>query len=635
MIIALFVSALVLAVPPGRADITTTGDVTPDPNTTTSSDDLYIGNTADGSMFIDDGSEVDSSYAFIGNYFDAAGAATVDGAGSTWTASGPMYVGYEGNGELTIINRGAVNSRGYIGARRDSAGLATVDGAGSTWNSSSMAVGLEGDGLLDITNGGTVNNGGYGFIGWKQGSTGLLTIDGTGSALTSHAMDVGAEGNGELKVTNGGTVNISAWGHIGARRDSTGLVTVDGTDSTWTSGSLIIGYEGNGDLKITNGGTVSSGGSSITSRQNSTGSVTVDGAGSTWTSGDMSIGGAGEGKLEITNGGAVNSISGQISYYSESTGLVTVDGPGSTWALASDLIISRYGQASLTITNGGQVNNRSARIATLGGSAIVTVDGHGSTWINSSSVYVQGSLVVSNGGSVIASSLNINYGTLSGDGNVIAEMVSNSGYICPGQTVGTLHLDGNLTQEAFGTLAIELADTAHDQLAVIGNVALAGTLALELLDAYIPNLGDTFTILTANSIAGTFATVTGVTISDHLSLAVTYADTAVTVTAALPGDAGLDGMVNLPDLQILGDHWQSTTATWATGDFTGDGVVNLADLQIIGDNWGYGTSSDLPFDDALPLAGLPGAGVGVPEPVSAGLLGMGLLVVILRHRAKR
>ncbi len=94
-----------------------------------------------------------------------------------------------------------------------------------------------------------------------------------------------------------------------------------------------------------------------------------------------------------------------------------------------------------------------------------------------------------------------------------------------------------------------------------------------------------------------------------------------------PGDANGDGMVNLADLQILGDNWQSTTANWSQADFTGDGNVNLADLQILGDNWGYGVSPDLSFDEAL-------AQVAIPEPASLALL---LIpgAMILRRRVNR
>ncbi|MCC6683155.1 MAG: hypothetical protein IT445_19840 [Phycisphaeraceae bacterium] len=85
---------------------------------------------------------------------------------------------------------------------------------------------------------------------------------------------------------------------------------------------------------------------------------------------------------------------------------------------------------------------------------------------------------------------------------------------------------------------------------------------------------------------------------------------AIQIPLALhPGDANGDGMVNLSDLQILGDNWQSTTATWAEADFTGDNNVNLADLQILGDNWGYGASPDVSFETAM-------ENLAIPEPAS-------------------
>ena len=73
----------------------------------------------------------------------STGAATVDGAGSTWTSGGDLFVGASGGGTLTIRNGGAVsNAYGYVGRWSGAIGAVTVDGAGSTWtNSGNFRVG--------------------------------------------------------------------------------------------------------------------------------------------------------------------------------------------------------------------------------------------------------------------------------------------------------------------------------------------------------------------------------------------------------------------------------------------------------------------------------------------------------------
>ncbi|MCC6683404.1 MAG: PEP-CTERM sorting domain-containing protein [Phycisphaeraceae bacterium] len=104
----------------------------------------------------------------------------------------------------------------------------------------------------------------------------------------------------------------------------------------------------------------------------------------------------------------------------------------------------------------------------------------------------------------------------------------------------------------------------------------------------------------------------------------------VQIGAALhAGDANGDGLVNLSDLQILGDNWQSSGAIWDLADFSGDGTVNLSDLQILGDNWGFGVGPDISFDEALAQVGL-----AIPEPTSLMLLGLGGLA-LLRRRVDR
>ncbi len=52
------------------------------------------------------------------------------------------------------------------------------------------------------------------------------------------------------------------------------------------------------------------------------------------------------------------------------------------------------------------------------------------------------------------------------------------------------------------------------------------------------------------------------------------------------GDANLDGVVDVTDLNQVGLNWLSSDCSgWANGDFTGDGIVDAADLNIVGINW--------------------------------------------------
>ena len=54
-----------------------------------------------------------------------------------------------------------------------------------------------------------------------------------------------------------------------------------------------------------------------------------------------------------------------------------------------------------------------------------------------------------------------------------------------------------------------------------------------------------------------------------------------------PGDADVDGDVDLDDFVILKTHFGLTTgATWGEGDFNADGAVDLDDFVILKNNFG-------------------------------------------------
>ncbi len=181
---------------------------------------------------------MDNTLGIIGDKAGSTGTVLVTGAGSTWANNGnDLYVGADGNGTLNIKNGGAVSDRyGIVSGYFSSTGAATVDGAGSTWtNSQDLSVGGSGNtvpnavrGTLTISNGGAVSNIG-GTIGYDSGSTGVVTVDGAGSTWTNSSdLIFGFLGtaSGTLTISNGGVVSAAT------------TTLADGTGST---GTLNIG----------------------------------------------------------------------------------------------------------------------------------------------------------------------------------------------------------------------------------------------------------------------------------------------------------------------------------------------------------------------------------------------------------
>ena len=81
------------------------------------------------------------------------------------------------------------------------------------------------------------------------------------------------------------------------------------------------------------------------------------------------------------------------------------------------------------------------------------------------------------------------------------------GNLAPGNSPGTLSINGDFTQDASGILVIEMGGLGQgefDILDVSGNAILDGMLEIELFGGYMPTLGDTFNVLYAVDIFGSF-----------------------------------------------------------------------------------------------------------------------------------
>ncbi|CAG34976.1 autotransporter outer membrane beta-barrel domain-containing protein [Desulfotalea psychrophila] len=107
------------------------------------------------------------------------------------------------------------------------------------------------------------------------------------------------------------------------------------------------------------------------------------------------------------------------------------------------------------------------------------------------------------GASAIIEGNMVNYGTLAGNGTIIGD-VDSAGIIAPGNSIGKLTINGNLSQTSSSDLQIEFGDGGYDQLVVSGTAHLDGALSLIPIGYLAPG---THQFINAGALAGNFATV--------------------------------------------------------------------------------------------------------------------------------
>jgi hypothetical protein len=200
------------------------------------------------------------------------------------------------------------------------------------------------------------------------------------------------------------------------------------------------------------------------------------------------------------------------------------------------------GNQSFT-TSGSFTNEGSVKVST---GSTFTVGGSGSYSQAKGQTTVDGVLATSNtgsfrGGSFFdagSGSIKISKGSVFGNGGNLAANVSSSGTLTPADSatsVGALTVTGGYTQTSTGALDTNIEGASagqFDVLTVTGSASLNGTLNIGLLNGYVPAVGATFKILTANHVSGTFATVNGTAINGSEHFTVTYNSNNVTLTVA-------------------------------------------------------------------------------------------------------
>jgi outer membrane autotransporter protein len=492
-----------------------------------------VGDVGNGSILITAGTLIASNHAYIGFGPDAVGDVNITGSNSIWdtsTTGNPVfYLGYEGQGLLNIDTAGQVyNNSVWIGYDPNSTGTAQVNGMGTLWQQiGDLHIGHAGSGELNVTNDGMVESP-DGFIGYEEGSDGWVTIT-DANWTVSGILNVGYSGDANMVVSGGGNV-WAATGRMAYDGNSVAHAVVTGTNSTWeTNGALYIGYNGDANLVVSDGGQIINEDTYIGYHSDAVGRVTVSGPNSVWASSkDLNVGYQGQGYLAIQDGALVTDVDAILGVDIGSDCNVTVTGTGSIWSHLGGLQVGHQGSASLTIEDGATVFNTTGLIGShADGVGHVTVSGTNALWKNAASLYVgyegQGTLTIADGGKVTAynaeignngqghvqvgenstlqaGQININAnGTLSGGGLIKADTVTSKGVIKPGDSIGTLTVDGDLTLKAGSIIEVEVDNSGnHDRIDVTGDVSIQGG-QVQVVSTETINQEQVYTFLSSGS----------------------------------------------------------------------------------------------------------------------------------------
>ena len=480
-------------------------------------------------------------------------------------------------GGNTIINSGRVNSNDIFGAWNRG------DGASSDGNSITNS-GFAGDSLVgswnqaDNTHGSSHNISNSGFVDWaitgsindgdsSTGGSNVIHNSGevTRDIIGSENNGIGASGGGNT-ITNSGLVNLDI---IGSENDGSntsgggntirneGTVRGDiiGSDNLYSNSSStgntifnfgsvggdifgsqnVAGATGGND-RIANGGTV---GGSIYGMDGDD-QVTVQ-------NGPENVGGVIDGGADfdtiVYSGGVWTQNHPKVVNFEDleinATHHLTLSGP---WDIGGRTAFVNGGILDVpdTLVAGGlDINSGTANIT---GTADINgeTDVDGTLNVPSSGTLYTDSLLVGGGGlvdleGVIQSDSSVNdgsfklngtlqspltnYGFLSGNGTVIGN-VTNNGRISPGNSIGTITIQGSYTHNPGAIYLAELNSNGRsDLIAVSGSARLNGGTVRAYLPRGLYKDGYSWTILRASGgINGTFSSISGQPNSATLSL---------------------------------------------------------------------------------------------------------------------
>jgi len=644
--------------------------------------DLVVGLDGTGTLTVLDGGLADLRDDFILGFNSTGnGTAVISGVNGAFRSTveannsggnSAVQIGASGFGDLTIASGGLVTTSGdaWVGQSGGALGLVTLSassggfdatlevaddmGIGGTTTSAggtaivSVFTGglLEVGGTTQVWDGGTLTLDGGSVIttDFQKTSGATFTFNGgtfevrSGDSVFNTSMIYGgpqAISTPTFKATQGADVAVDFAWQIGASGGEFGATLITGVNGARRStirgtgggggADLVVGVNGTGTLTVLDGGLAdlrddfilgngSTGdGTAVVSGVNGAFRSTVE-ANNSGGNSAVQVGVSGIGDLAISSGGLVmTSGDAFVGQSSGSNGTLTIGGSSGGFDATLD-VADDMGIGGTTGSAGGTAN------VTVNTGGLLQVDDTLKLWGAGTLNLLGGTLDAATIDHTEGGTFNFTGGRLQVD-TFTGSLTNQGGTLAPGSSPGTTAITGNYDQP-FGSLEIEIsgltAGTNFDLVSVTGTATLGGDLTIDLLSGFIPDTSDSFTVLSAGDLSGSFNNVADgarlATVAGTADFLVNYDGTTDTVVLSdfapiLDGDLNIDGFVDASDAGVMFANWGPTTLGYFDGNLNGDAFVDAADAGIMFANWTGDTgplSATIPEPTTLLLASLAG-----------------------------
>ncbi|GAB4246452.1 MAG: hypothetical protein OHK005_12280 [Candidatus Methylacidiphilales bacterium] len=223
------------------------------------------------------------------------------------------------------------------------------------------------------------------------------------------------------------------------------------------------------------------------------------------------------GSLQFTGGTILTGTGGSLRFDpgTPAGGIITNASASAALIDATGGSIHLNGDRTFNVALGGSPADLEIRGPIIDGTASssLTKQGEGLLLLTGNNTYTGNTNVLGGElqieGSLASPTVTISNGaTLGGSGTLLGSLVINAGgLLSPGSSPGILNV-GSLTLAPGSTTLFEInglnPGTQHDQVIAAGNASLAGTAQFLFGGGFTPSDGDTFTLIQAASITGTY-----------------------------------------------------------------------------------------------------------------------------------